>query len=255
LHWKRALLALLCWMAVGLPDDALGAQDYCHFSERRLLLFIDRTTQYDRQDREVFAEGLEGIFSSLAIGDELIVHTIEDAFSNSKQIFKECYPGCPDQGLMGWIRGSCKAMEARGDRARFQRMLAASGQNLLHSPMAFRHSDIAQTIMTVLQSNALPDRPVSRIFIFSDMLENSRELPWPAVLRTPARRLAESLHETGAQIRLKGVSIEVFGFGRSHDDARTPLSIKQRQTLVRFWDGYFGAFGATSVTLGSRLVR
>ena len=47
------------------------------------LVFIDRTTKYDKVDKEDLANGIIAIFDELHYGDRLIIYTIADSFSNS----------------------------------------------------------------------------------------------------------------------------------------------------------------------------
>ena len=142
-------------------DKAQSKQDYCKYSERRILFFIDRTTEYDEKDRLLFADGIEQIFNSLDAGDEVILHTIEDEHTASQQSFRACYPGCPNSDLLGWVFGTCKSMEMRGDRARFQVALARVGRQMLGEQKEFPFSDVAATIAAVSNSYSSSSRSIT----------------------------------------------------------------------------------------------
>lgn len=230
--------------------DALAAQDYCQYGKNTVLLFVDRTTPYDDQDRAVFAEGLELIFKRLRIGDQVVIHTIEDSFGNSRQVFVGCYPGCPEGGVFDWFMGSCQAMEARGDRFRFEQGLARLGRDMLNKPMSFPFSDIAQTVAFITRSYQSRGKAITHVYVFSDLVENSREMPWPSILKASPEDFAKRISIEPA---LKDGHVAVFGFGRWHDANRRPLMSHENHRLRTFWEGFFRAMGARATYIGQRL--
>ena len=247
------MIFLIVLLPMAYPVDVRAAQDYCPYGDRTILLFVDRTTAYDDTDRELFASGLEYIFETLHIGEEIILHTIEDEHSRSQQVFKGCYPGCPNAGILDWIFGACKSMEARADRVQFQRKLADAGRDIINEEMDFPFSDIAATVVLIVSSYNSLDKSVTNIYIFSDLVENSRRLPWPAVLRTDAGRFAAILKGAGIGTTTVNAEVGVFGFGRFHDKDRRALTFEERGALLAWWNRFFTQFGIPTVSIKERL--
>lgn len=236
-----------------LPIESRAKQNYCEYSEHRILFFIDRTTEYDERDQRLFAKGLEQIFDSISIGNEVILHTINDEYTASQQSFRACYPGCPKTGLLGWVFGTCKSMEARGDRLQFKSELAHIGRQILNEKQYFSFSDIAATIASVSKSYTSQSKSVSRIYIFSDMIENSKAFPWPTVLKLNPSALVDELEKAGIKPQVYEATVDIFGFGRSHNKQRRTLTTSERQKLLEFWTGFFKALGVRNVRIGEQL--
>ena len=91
---------------------------------------------------------------------------------------------------------------------------------------------------------------ITRVVIFSDLLENSKLFPWPMIAAGDDATIYRTLSAFGLLPRLKAVPVSVFGVGRSHDVNRTPLAPERRLRLERFWRRLFELSGATSVSIG-----
>ncbi|MGB0711984.1 MAG: hypothetical protein ACPGUC_00350 [Gammaproteobacteria bacterium] len=239
--------------AICVPPAEAAEPDYCGYSERFTVVAIDRTQRLDDHDRDILLEGLGKVFDSLEAGERVLMRTIAGRHTDSETLFDACYPGCPDEGLLGSFLGSCSSMRARGDRTRFQQALVSRAKDLLNTDQAHVHSDIlltlAATASTLRDSGRLP----TRWTIFSDMLENSPALPWPRVLDASAGDLTDIPASAGMTPRFDGSSVDIFGFGRLHSPGRPALADAQRGHLVSLWRSYFAALGASRVRIGQRL--
>jgi hypothetical protein len=236
----------------GLADAAIR-QDYCSFSDSTTLMLVDRTTAYDGTDQEVFKSSLNRLQGSLEAGDRLIIQTITGSYTESRKVFDECMPGCPETGLMEWLTGSCRDIIATSDRNAFLRRAAAAVRQMLSEVKSFETSDIAQTIAeTTREVSAASDRRITRLIVFSDMVENSKAMPWSKLQSGQPRARMQEL--TGLDIKpsLKGADVVVFGFGRFHDRGRTQLRPEARKHLVDFWTRWFEVGGAETVFIGQR---
>ena len=243
-------------LVIASTTPAKASQNYCALNDEHILILIDRTTQYDERDKEILISGLSEIFEKLSAGDEVIVHTIVDEFSKSDVVFHQCYPGCPS-GFFESFFGSCKGMLARSDRARFKRKLVMVSRGILENPLSYPHSDIARTIASVTWSYAdnhgNPARDLTEVFIFSDMIENSKEIPWPNILQSDPNQILNEFRQSGFSPNLNNTQISIFGFGRGHDDNRKALPLKMEGTLKNFWIDYMKGAGASKVYIGQRL--
>lgn len=234
-------------------------QDYCQYGDRTTLIFIDRTTQYDDLDKELFVRGFERIVSTFRAGDRVSVNTIAGDYSQSERVFDRCVPGCPDSGVLSWVFSTCRSMVARADFSRFRVELASSIRRMLDELRSYERSDIIRTVARVTQtaSGAQVDtedaRRVRTVFIFSDLLENSSDLPWPKIIRTPPRDLMERLRRDDLLPRLDGARVSAFGIGRNHDRARSPLGAANEKRLRDFWAALLWEGAAEHVYVGRRL--
>ena len=230
--------------------QASADANWCEYGDRTLLLFVDRTTEYDEEDRRDFAQGLERIFEILEAGDRFVMQTIEDAPEHSKTVFERCYPGCPKTGLLGWFRGSCREMKARSAALGFKHDLAILGRRLMEEPAQFPYSAIGETIGTMAADHQRRNHPVSHLFAFTDLLENTSSTPWPGILQRSGETYVKDLEITGV---LEEVEARAFGVGRSHGAGREALNGETRKRLKRFWRAAFEAMGAESVNISKQL--
>jgi hypothetical protein len=233
--------------------DAAARQDYCSFSEHTTLVLVDRTTAYDGTDQEVFRSSLNRLQGSLDVGDRLIIQTITGSYTESRKVFDDCMPGCPEAGLMEWLTGSCRDIIATSDRNVFLKRAAAVVRQMLNEVKSYETSDIAQTIAEATREIAAsPDRRITRLIVFSDMIENSPALPWARLQSGQPKALMEGLSGLGIKPTLDGADVVVFGFGRFHDRGRTQLRPDARSRLIDFWTRWFKSGNADAVFIGQR---
>jgi hypothetical protein len=232
---------------------AAGQQDYCSFSKRTTLMLVDRTTAYDETDQEIFRASLNRLQSSLETGDRLIIQTITAAYTESQKVFDACMPGCPEAGLMDWLTGSCRDMIARSDRTAFLRRAAMVVRQLLKEVQSHETSDIAQTIAEASRNVvAGSNHNITRLIVFSDMIENSRSIPWSKLQSASPKHAMDDLSTLGIKPSLDGTEVVVFGFGRFHDRGRSPLPPTTKGRLVDFWTRFFKSGKADTVFIGQR---
>jgi hypothetical protein len=250
-RWSFRSLLLLALAASAACDNPL---DYCEFGASRTLIFVDRTTRFDDRDREIFAEGLVKIVKRLGTGEEVVLQTIQDDYSASRREFGSCYPGCLPGTLLDEVFGRCNEVIARDDRDKFEAELNERGKALLTNTDEFARSDILRTMGNVTP-NFQPRNGVNgplHVYIFSDLLENSRELPWPGILQRRPEEVVRGLRSAALLPRLEQANVTVFGFGRLHDKQRTTLTDDQRRRLISAWEAIFRASGAEHIVISQR---
>ena len=225
-------------------------EQWCRYGDRTLLLFVDRTTEYDKEDRKNFAQGLERIFENLKSGDRFVMQTIEDAPQNSKTVFEGCYPGCPKAGMWDWLRGSCREMKARAAALGFKHDLARLGKALLRQPARFAYSAIGETLGTKAPERHRREHPLTHVFAFTDLLENTPEMPWPKILE---RNGADYVRDRELAETITGTRVAVFGVGRSHNANRIALDRTTVKQIRSFWTNAFETMGAKSITITKHL--
>ena len=223
-----------------------------------MLIFVDRTTSFDDIDKRIFADGFDRIMSRLRVGDRVFVQTIGGDYTKSETVFNQCLPGCPDEGLVNWLMGSCKSVIARGDLAQFRSNLAGDVRNLLEHPESYKHSDIARTVANLSRIHAARAQkngqaPVGLVFLFSDLLENSTVVPWRMLAGRKAKAALEAIRREEQLPELHDAEVAAFGFGRSHDPKRSALSPPTARAVKDFWEAYFKQGGARDIYIGQYL--
>jgi hypothetical protein len=199
--------------ALALLSGAVFASDYCSYSERKTVLLIDQTTQYDAKDRQILKEGLSHLYRSLETGERLVVHSITDDPANSERIFEGCFPGCREpSGLLDQIWSPCNPARARRDQEVFTRGLRASLEKVVNDRREYPHSALLETTARLAREYSRSGA-LSRITVFSDFIENSSLIPWQSVVRgnpeTLLRRKAEgaSFVQIGERLELSPQSL------------------------------------------------
>jgi hypothetical protein len=223
--------------------------DYCRYSTATTILALDRTTKYDQIDRDNLHDGMQRLYSALAVGERLLVYTVSDAFVHSERIFDACYPGCPENSLGDWLFGDCTSLKAAHHKSAFQRQLATVIDNIMHEPEDYHHSDLIQTFAALTRRHSAGNG-LKRFVAFTDLLENSQHMPWPQILQSEPEMLLKRLRKYDGMPDLSGASVHVFGIGRSHGQARSPLAPDVRERLISFWSRLFKAGGAEPVHIG-----
>lgn len=250
---KLATVACITLISAALPKTASASPDYCQYGEGTVLFLVDRTTQYDQYDMEVLVAALDPIITGLATGDRLVVQTIAGDFTETERVFDQCVPGCPEGGGIGsWLTGSCSAMIAKKQGLQFKATLAKKLVTMLKELRSYEHSDIARTVAEVTRTYGGDD--LKRLILFSDMLENSRMLPFSRFSRGDAGRMVEFMNEKGLVPNVGDAEVDVFGFGRSHNDDRKPLPRDMELRIAQIWKKTFQAGGAQDITIGLNYV-
>jgi hypothetical protein len=239
-------------------DAAAAGQDYCKYGNGVTLVLVDRTTQYDDLDRRIFVEGVDVLFGFLELGERVILQTIEDGYANSRKLFDSCLPGCPPTSVFGSLLSECRGTVARADATRFKRDLAREIKAIVDAPQSFPRSEIILTISTLTSQYATvhdngTQKKLTKLFVFSDLLENSASVPWPQIATPSTDRTLARVKQLGSLPRLAAAKVYVYGFGRLHDPARSSLTPEMRQSLIKFWTSYFNTGGAGEVHIDQRL--
>jgi hypothetical protein len=242
-------------LSSAIATDAHAAQDYCKYGDELTLVLVDRTTQYDNLDRDIFIEGIDVLFASLKTGERVILQTIQEGYASSEKLFDSCLPGCPDVGMLQSLFSDCSGARAKGDELRFKAELAKEIKDIVDTPESFARSDILLTLSALSDQYATRNasEKLSKLFVFSDLLENSELLPWPQVASPSTDHTLQRVKHAGALAKLNRAKVYVYGFGRLHDAARSSLTPQVRQALLKFWRAYFSESGGTDIHIEQRL--
>lgn len=248
---------LLLAVAVALlfAGSARAAENYCTYGHGTALLFVDRTTSFDATDRGVFLDAAGDVIDQLGPGDRLVVVTMTGAFTDSRKLFDQCKPGCPDEGFFAGLLSTCAPTLARARLQSFTASLAATLAELLRKPEDTPASDLFRTIAEITRAYATPadaSRPIRSVIVFSDLLENSQLLPERELRVLPVARIEKRLDDAGLLPKVGGANVRVFGFGRDDSPGRPPLPQDQRKRIGRVWEDWFRAGGAADVSIGYR---
>ena len=244
-----------------------ASADYCEYGSRTVLFLVDRTMVYDDNDRRLMSEGLNKIVPRLQTGDRLVVQSITSDYVYGERTFDRCVPGCPSgTNFFSKFVGSCNTVEASADHRRFITGLTYVFRRFLAEEDEYRKSDIVRSVSGIIQGivqmqqreeRADPadtrDRRLGELYVFTDLLENSDEFPWPTIVTKEPDSLVAYMKSKDLLPDLQGASITVFGYGRLHDKDRVALNSTTDIRLRRFWSAYFEAGGVGSYTIGNRL--
>ena len=197
---KLLFLLAIC-LVVNLGSKTWAA-NYCEYGTRTILILFDRTMLYDARDQELILESLDEFSGRLKAGDRVVVHTITSDYVYGKKAYDQCVPGCPGEGLFDKLTTGCSPASAKRDRRNFDGHLALVVAKFLKSSVEYTHSDIIRSIALVSESlsqdqrdDSRGNRKLSEVHLFSDLLENSVDLPWPTVVTKEPEALTPIIHE------------------------------------------------------------
>jgi hypothetical protein len=250
----NCLVGVVCILATIAVASAQAQFDYCQQSKKSTYIFVDVTTRYDDLDKKSVLSGLAAIFESLQVGEKVSIYDIRDSAAKSERLLKACKPGCLSSssvlgGLKEWAVGGCSELLSRQDVTDFNRTVLATAKNILESAKELPASDIVRTLSVDLRAEKLD--PSARIFIYSDLLENSALEKYSRVkyFKSPMEVLARA-KSNNLVLSLNGASIRVFGFGRSHNLLREDIDLALESRLRTFWEAYFREGGAGDIIIG-----
>ena len=235
--------------------SARAAEDYCGYGHATAILLVDRTTQFDDTDRSVFLDATAGLIGQLGAGDRLVAYTMTGAYTESRKLFEQCKPGCPDEGFFAGLMSNCSPVVARARLRDFTTALATDLATMLRDPEQTPQSDLFRTVTEVTRANATAAdsaRPIRTVILFSDLLENSTLLPERELRHLPPGRSLQRLDQAGLVPHVAGAAVRVFGFGRDDAPSRPPLPQDQRQRVAQTWQQWFRSGGAAEVEIGFR---
>jgi hypothetical protein len=243
----RGYLAFTLMVFTAQPAGA-AKQDYCQVTNGDTVVFIvDRTEAFDEQDQETFADGIGRIYDSLEAGDHFVVHTIAEDHAASRRVFNQCRPGCPDLSFLDGLVGTCRESRARRDARTFQSDFLKSVQPLIRDTEEHPGSAIIETIHAIAAEYR--DEGISRMVIYSDLIENSRFGSFHALTAGRGKQTLERVRTSGQIPDLEGTEVEVYGFGRNQGHNRKGLSPATMDAVRSFWTELFRIAGAEPVDI------
>jgi hypothetical protein len=239
-------LLLAAMLSPGAPAIAAGmTTKYCSASADNVVVYVDRTTNYDAKDKQDLLDGVSKIFASLNGGERFSVRTIADSFTASQSLIDECVPVCVSKGFLGDLFSSdCTEGVAINDRNHLRDRVVQQLETLLNAYSDLPYSEIVRTIALTATSEIKSGQP-NRLFLFTDLLENSQYLPGKDFLNKPNAELLTQITADHLVPDLSGAEVRVFGVGRSGLPGRPPLNQHLLGKITNFWTQYFTAAHAT----------
>jgi len=239
------LVAPLGWAAPAAAAVDTATAKYCSPKADNVVVYVDRTTNYDAKDKRDLLDGISAIFGGLKGGERFSIRTIADSFSASESLIDACMPICASQGFFGDLfSSSCTEGVAINDRNHLRDRIVATVEKLLNSYSDLPYSAIVQTLALTANAEIRPDQP-NRLFLFTDLLENSQYLPGRDFLNQPNAELLSRIEGDRLVPDFHGALIKVFGVGRSGLPGRPPLDQHLLSKIMDFWTHYFTAAHAT----------
>lgn len=245
----RAILVLVVsTIALANASSAQEFPQFCKANAGTSLFLIDRTTSFDEVDVGDFVQGLQRIYDQTGAGGRLIVYELATDALATRPIFDACRPSCSDSV---WDTLTCDLAAAKRANQSYIKNVVERFKNLLKSKKSSRESLLLEGI-TLLTEEYSPLK-ISRLYVFSDLLENS-EVARPERLLDPTAtdQLLEATRSRGLVPAVRDADVRVFGVGRWHDGVRRGLRLHERRALCSFWERWFSAGGAKKVMISER---
>lgn len=247
--------AALVALAPSPAEATERGYDYCQAGQSSSLFLVDRTTPYDEIDRRVVIDSISTAVSRLGPGERVTIATIGSHYSASERLIDECRPGCPEAaGPIGALLSRCRPMMATQDYDAFRARIATRVRALIATAAEAPASDITGTIAQWTRHPS-GGRTYARIYIFSDMLENSQALPWRTFRQVGAEDSLSIARRYALTPNAANAEVHIIGFGRLHDPGRPPLPAELDYRLRTFWVNYFTTGRARAVTFEAALSR
>jgi hypothetical protein len=220
---------------------------FCSNTAPNVIAFLDVTTPYDEADKTSLVDGISRIFEALEDGSRLSIRTIEDESTASDRLVDLCIPYCESKGFLDDLLSTCTEGVVINERKHRRQQISAALFETTRDRAELPHSAIIRTIAMVAAEEFAEGRE-NRIYVFSDMIENSDYLSGKDFSRKPNDALIAQLEQDRLIPKLGGATVKVFGVGRGGSAARAALSQERLNKLQDFWTRFFTAAGA-SVTL------
>lgn len=249
------ICTVVCFLGganVSFAEKTVDWKAYCADEGETAIFLIDVTTPYDSIDKDVLTAGFEAIISSLKGGDKIIVRTISDDPTHSKKLFDKCIPYCPERSTLDELFSDCTQGVILNHKRFLMSELGSSIRTELDSFVELPHSAIIQTISKSVAED-VQKRSATKIFIFSDMIENSIYVPGKTFWKSKPIAVIDLLTKDALIPDMKGMKVSTFGVGRSGGSNRTPLEVKLTRILTTFWTIYFERAGIPGVKLNHNL--
>lgn len=224
---------------------------FCSNEAPNIVALLDITTPYDKADKASLIEGISRVFEALADGSRLSIRTIEDESTASDKLVDLCIPYCESKGFLDDLLSSCTQGVVINERKNRRHQISAALIEATKDRSELPYSAIIRTISMVAAEEFAEGRE-NRIYIFSDMIENSDYLSGKDFSRKPNDALIAKLEQDHLIPNLAGATVKVFGVGRGGSAARAPLTQERLTKLQDFWTRFFTNAGA-SVTLQQNL--
>jgi len=152
------LVAPLGWVSpVAAAVDTATAK-YCSPKADNVVVYVDRTTNYDAKDKRDLLDGVSAIFGALKGGERFSIRTIADSFASSESLIDACMPVCASQGFFGDLFSSaCTEGVAINDRNHLRDRVVAMVEKLLDSYSDLPYSAIVQTLALTANAEIMLD--------------------------------------------------------------------------------------------------
>ncbi len=217
---------------------------YCLPDSDNVVVYVDRTTPYDDLDKKALVDGVALVFEALEGGERFSIRSIADSFATSERLVEACVPICANQGFLDDLFSDCTEGVMINDRKKLKTRIVQTLQKLLANFVELPNSEIVRTLALSTAEEMRQNRR-NRVFLFSDLIENSVYLPGKEFFSTRTKPLLAKLEADGLVPDWQGTVVHVFGVGRSGKPGRPPLDQPLLEKLTEFWRAYFDGAGAT----------
>jgi hypothetical protein len=248
----RSLLLVVAMVAAVIFPVAMGrgasnaTSDFCDETADNVVVYVDRTTPYDEADKTALIDGVSRLFESLEGGERFAIRTVAENFAASASLLDACVPFCPSKGFLDDLFSDCTEGVVINARQHLREEVVGQLRALLENFVELPNSEIVRTIART-SSVELRRNRLNRLYLFTDLIENSVYLPGKQFFSEDNEDLLRRVAADGLVPDLAGVEVRVFGVGRAGTPERRALEQELLQKLIGFWEGYFAAANTTVI--------
>ena len=242
----------LAVMSTAVSHQAVAAYDeskFCKSGADVIVILIDVTSEFDNHSINIFRDGVSNIIAKLDGGERVLIETIGDSFTKSEKLYDGCVPFC----VSSWnIFSDCTTGLVKLRSREQLNKIAAVLRSRLSKTTDLPHSDIVRTLAYVVGPLARGTHEI-KLYMFSDMIENSSFLPGKMFFSRPINNLIQYISENSLIPNFKRVDIHAFGVGRAGTTGRKPLPQHLMNRIIEFWSVYFRHSGAEKFDINETL--
>lgn len=235
---KRLLTLLLLGLSL-FPAGLYAEEAECIQSEEHdtfSYLLIDRSDFL--KDADKFKQTLDVVEKKISPGERLIIGVSTDKGSNTRVLLDLVKP----KGGM-WV----SPMKTRAANKKFASCFGKVIDHLTAESEEHKYSALLETLRFVSKVFSAEDSKTKRLFLYSDMMQNSETLSFYKLGTQAPDQLMKKTEGALLQSKFRNVTVWVAGTGESVND-------KKDRELEAFWTKYFEAAGAELKFYGPILV-
>ena len=148
----------------------LAKQDYCSIKNTKNFdISIFGESYFNKDDQRNMIRGIGPVFNELQMGDKLKITVFNGA--EAQTILDECFPGCPDKGLIdSLVDSDCSETIARQDKVQIKKKFKRIFKRELDKGNSLNKYNILEHIRGLDNNYRNKDLNETKIMVFHSLL-------------------------------------------------------------------------------------